>query len=52
MPPDWLHRHDPRRYACVAIRSFDQDGRELRGEAMVHIYFDPASGPRVVGVER
>jgi hypothetical protein len=52
MPPAWVHRLDPRRYAIAEIRSWDHLGRSLEGSARVHIYFDRDSGPRIVGIER
>jgi hypothetical protein len=52
MPPAWVHRLDPRRYAIAEIRSWDHLGHSLEGSARVHIYFDRDSGPRIVGIER
>jgi hypothetical protein len=52
VPPAWVHRLDPRRYAIAEIRSWDHLGHSLEGSARVHIYFDRESGPRIVGIER
>jgi hypothetical protein len=52
VPPAWIHRLDPRRYAIAEIRSWDHLDRALEGSARVHIYFDRESGPRIVGIER
>jgi hypothetical protein len=52
LPPAWLHRFDPRRYAIAEVRAFDYRGLTLTGTARVHIYFDRDSGPRIVGIER
>lgn len=52
LPSPWLHRSDPRRYGCAALRSYDYGGRLLHGETRVHVYFDSERGPRVIGIER
>lgn len=51
-PGAWMHRQDASRYAVAEITSWDHTGRNLAGRALVHIYFDRASGPRVVGIIR
>ena len=51
-PPDWAHRLDPRRYVVVALDAWDYRGRQLVGTIAVHLYFDPSSAPRIVGIIR
>ncbi|MCK4303895.1 MAG: hypothetical protein KAY24_06625 [Candidatus Eisenbacteria sp.] len=52
LPSPWLHRKDPCRYGCAAIRCYDYRGRPLDGETRVHIFFDADKGPRLIGIER
>ncbi len=52
IPPRWLHRHDPRRYAIAELQAWEYTGHALAGRMRVHLYFDRDSGPRVVGIER
>lgn len=47
-----LHRNDPRRYICVEFEAYDYRDWQRYGLTRVHVYFDSADGPRVVGIER
>ncbi len=52
VPPPHLHRNDPRRYGVASLRAYSYLGRLRSGACHVHLYFDPETGPRVIGIER
>jgi hypothetical protein len=43
---------DPHGYGIATLRAYDATGRAMGDATRAHIRFDPATGPRIVGIER